>query len=109
MDRHQALEILDKLLVVFGVPEHHAVGRSFWPNVRVHQGVGTVAPLLKIKRVALNVGVEGFRPGFAFFFFSLYLVVWSYVGKIQVGVHSQGYPEACSLPGNPCHLFAGHF
>lgn len=39
----------------------------------------------------------------------LYLVVWSYVGKVKVGVNSQGYSQSCSLPGNSCHLFARNF
>lgn len=43
-------------------------------------------------------------PGFV-----LYLVVWSYVGKVEVGVNSQGYSQSCSLPGNSCHLLARYF
>lgn len=44
-DGHQALDVFDKLLVVLGVPEHHAVLLSLWLGEGVHHRAATVAPL----------------------------------------------------------------
>ena len=35
----------------------------------------------------------------------VYLVIWSYVGKIDKGIYSQGHSETASLPGTGVHLF----
>lgn len=44
-DGHQALDVFDKLLVIFGVPEHHAVLLSLRLGVGVHHRAAAVAPL----------------------------------------------------------------
>lgn len=46
-DCHQAFHILDKLLVVFGVPEYDTVLLPLWFCVGVHNCAATVAPLFK--------------------------------------------------------------
>lgn len=46
-DRHQALDIFDKLLIIFGVPENHAVLLSLWLCVGIDHCAATVTPLLK--------------------------------------------------------------
>lgn len=40
---------------------------------------------------------------------AMYLVVWSNVGKVDVGVHSQADPQPSSLPANSRHLLPRHF
>jgi len=32
---------------------------------------------------------------------SIYLIIWSYVGKVDVGVYSQADSQPSSLPANP--------
>lgn len=39
----------------------------------------------------------------------IHLVVWPYVGKVEVGVHSQANTQPASLPGNSCHLLPRDF
>ena len=46
-DGHQALDIFDKLLVVFGVPEYNTVLLPLWLCVGIHHCAATVAPLLR--------------------------------------------------------------
>lgn len=44
-DGDQALDVLHKLLIVFGVPEHHAVLLALWLGKGVHHRAAAVAPL----------------------------------------------------------------
>lgn len=49
-DRHQALDIFEKLLIVFGFPEYHTVLLALWLCVSVYHSAAAVTPLLKRKR-----------------------------------------------------------
>lgn len=44
-DRHQALDVFNKLLVVFGFPEDHAVLLPLWLGVGIHHRAAAVPPL----------------------------------------------------------------
>lgn len=48
-DGHQALDIFDKLLIVFGIPEHYGVLLALWLGVGIHHCAATVAPLCKTR------------------------------------------------------------
>lgn len=49
-DGDQALDVLDKLLVVFGVPEDHAVLLALWLGEGVDHRGAAVAPLRERQR-----------------------------------------------------------
>lgn len=54
-DGHQALDVFDKLLIVLGVPEHHAVLLSLWLGEGVHYRAATVAPLRKRQKIQRKI------------------------------------------------------
>lgn len=39
----------------------------------------------------------------------MHLIIWSNVGKVDKGLHSQGNAQPSSLPGNSWHLLPRHF
>lgn len=58
-DGDQALDVLHKLLVVFGVPEDHAVLLALRLGEGVHHSAAAVAPLTERQRKAVVVVGRG--------------------------------------------------
>lgn len=103
-DRHQALDVFDKLLVVLGVPEHHAVLLSLWLGEGVDHRAATVAPLRKRQKIQRPSGASSaamlvfdhFQPGSnTGFWFSTSLRFYEFVCGARVS--TKCIPECVHL------------